>query len=150
MILRAFAAENNLALGELMDILAHIVSGYSTIRLFRQPIGGEYDPAFEKLDDALRQHNPKNFPGWYWSATLGRRIGFESWVERDHLVALDFDPTVSDVVSQPFTLLWDAGTRRRRRHNYPLRWRSLRLAMATGAATSNWYLIATQTARFTP
>jgi hypothetical protein len=58
----------------------------------------------------------KNFPGWYWSATLGRRIGFESWVERDHLVALDFDPTVSDVVSQPFTLLWDAGTRRRRRH----------------------------------
>ena len=26
----------------------------------------------------------RNFPGWYWSATEGRRIGFESWVERDH------------------------------------------------------------------
>ncbi|WP_324199142.1 TnsA-like heteromeric transposase endonuclease subunit [Nocardia amamiensis] len=57
-----------------------------------------------------------NFSGWYWSATLGRRVGFESWVERDHLVALDFDPSVSDVVSQPFTLLWDSGGRRSRRH----------------------------------
>ncbi|PXY25446.1 hypothetical protein [Prauserella muralis] len=30
----------------------------------------------------------RNYPGWYWSATMGGRIGFESWVERDHLVAL--------------------------------------------------------------
>jgi hypothetical protein len=25
---------------------------------------------------------------------VGRLVGFESWVERDHLVALDFDPSV--------------------------------------------------------
>jgi hypothetical protein len=25
----------------------------------------------------------RNYPGWYWSATMGRRVGFESWVERD-------------------------------------------------------------------
>lgn len=31
----------------------------------------------------------RNYPGWYWSATMCRRVGFESWVERDHLVALD-------------------------------------------------------------
>ena len=74
MILRAFAAENNLALGELMYILAHIVSGYSTIRLFRQPIGGEYDPAFEKLDDALREYMTKNFPDWYNSRSILRRL----------------------------------------------------------------------------
>jgi hypothetical protein len=24
----------------------------------------------------------RNYPGWYWSATMGRRVGFESWVER--------------------------------------------------------------------
>ncbi|MFC4005537.1 hypothetical protein ACFS2C_23265 [Prauserella oleivorans] len=30
----------------------------------------------------------RNYPGWYWSATMGGRIGFVSWVERDHLVAL--------------------------------------------------------------
>ncbi|MFD0000208.1 hypothetical protein [Nocardia sp. NPDC127526] len=44
----------------------------------------------------------RSFPGWYWSATLGRRIGFESWVERDQLVALDFDPAVVGIVSQSF------------------------------------------------
>lgn len=44
----------------------------------------------------------RNYPGWFWSATMGCRIGFESWVERDHLVALDFDPAVVGIVSQPF------------------------------------------------
>jgi hypothetical protein len=51
----------------------------------------------------------RNYPGWYWSATMGRRVGFESWVERDHLVALDFDAAVTAVASQPFWLLWRAG-----------------------------------------
>jgi len=74
MILRAFAAENNLALGELMDILAHVVSGYSTIRLFKEPIGGEYDPAFAKLDDALRKYMNENFPDWYNSRPILRRL----------------------------------------------------------------------------
>jgi hypothetical protein len=48
----------------------------------------------------------RNYPGWYWSATMGRRVGFESWVERGHLVALDFDPEVTAIVSQPFWLSW--------------------------------------------
>nr|MDT0523519.1 hypothetical protein [Streptomyces sp. DSM 41633] len=38
----------------------------------------------------------QSYPGWYWSATLGRRIGFESCVGRDYLMALDFDPDVVD------------------------------------------------------
>jgi len=48
----------------------------------------------------------RNYPGWYWSATMERRVGFESWVERGHLVALDFDPAVTAIVSQPFWLHW--------------------------------------------
>jgi hypothetical protein len=58
----------------------------------------------------------RNYPGWYWSATMGRRVGFESWVERDHLVALDFDPMVTAIVSQPFWLLWKGPSGRARRH----------------------------------
>ncbi|MGH3722062.1 MAG: TnsA-like heteromeric transposase endonuclease subunit [Pseudonocardiaceae bacterium] len=61
----------------------------------------------------------RNFPGWYWSATEGRRIGFESWVERDHLVALDFDPTVVRIVSQPFWLVWPGGRGGRPRRHAP-------------------------------
>jgi hypothetical protein len=58
----------------------------------------------------------RSYPGWYWSATTGGLVGFESWVERDHLVALDFDPAVRRIVSQPFWLSWAAPGGKRRRH----------------------------------
>jgi hypothetical protein len=37
-------------------------------------------------------------------------------VERDHLVALDFDASVVDIVSQPFWLLWTPERGKPRRH----------------------------------
>ncbi|MEW1639760.1 TnsA-like heteromeric transposase endonuclease subunit [Streptomyces sp. NPDC093801] len=49
----------------------------------------------------------RNYPGLYWSATAGTHVGYESWLERDHLMALDFDPQVSAVASQPLWLFWD-------------------------------------------
>ena len=55
------------------------------------------------------------FPGWWWLATTGRHVGYESWLERDHLMLLDFDPAVTAVASQPFWLHWHDG-RRSRRH----------------------------------
>lgn len=57
----------------------------------------------------------RHFPGWWWLATTGRHVGYESWLERDHLMLLDFDPAVTAVASQPFWLHWDDG-RRGRRH----------------------------------
>jgi TnsA-like endonuclease N terminal len=56
-----------------------------------------------------------HFPGWWWLATTGRHVGYESWLERDHLMLLDFDPAVTAVSSQPFWLHWNDG-RRMRRH----------------------------------
>lgn len=56
----------------------------------------------------------KHFPGWWWSATTGRHVGFESWLERDHAMQLDFDRDVVAFSSQPFWLHWQAGTRWRR------------------------------------
>lgn len=55
-----------------------------------------------------------HFPGWWWFATMGRHVGYESWLERDHLMLLDFDPQVVAVASQPFWLCWHDGTRARR------------------------------------
>jgi hypothetical protein len=48
----------------------------------------------------------RNYPGWFWSSKMGRHVGFESWVERGHLVALDFAAEVTAIVSQPFWLCW--------------------------------------------
>src|SRR6266496_3900453 len=56
-----------------------------------------------------------HFPGWWWSATTGRHIGHESWLERDHVRALDFDRDITAIASQPFWLHWE-GQRARRRH----------------------------------
>ena len=55
-----------------------------------------------------------HYPGWWWAATTGRHVGYESWLERDHLMLLDFDPEVTAIASQPFWLHWTDGQRVRR------------------------------------
>lgn len=55
----------------------------------------------------------KNFTGDYWAATTRGLVGYESWVERDAAMALDFDPAVIALASQPFRLLWADGDRDR-------------------------------------
>jgi hypothetical protein len=35
-------------------------------------------------------------------------VGYESWLERDHVMLLDFDPAVVGIASQPFWLSWTA------------------------------------------
>lgn len=56
----------------------------------------------------------RHFSGWYWAATTGRHVGFESWLERDRLLLMDFDPKVVGIGSQPFWLHWHDGERERR------------------------------------
>lgn len=46
----------------------------------------------------------RHWPGLWWSATSGRHVGFESWLERDHAMMLDFDVTVTAFAPQPFWL----------------------------------------------
>ncbi len=55
-----------------------------------------------------------SFPGWWWMATTGEHVGHESWLERDPLIALDADPEVIRVASQPFWIHWrdERGPRR--------------------------------------
>jgi hypothetical protein len=56
----------------------------------------------------------RNFPGLYFAACTGRHVGFESWLERDHMMLLDFSPRVRAFSAQPFWLLWSSGGRSRR------------------------------------
>lgn len=57
-----------------------------------------------------------HFPGWWWMATTGSHVGYESWLERDHVRALEFDREVVGVASQPFWLRWESERGRQRRH----------------------------------
>lgn len=53
----------------------------------------------------------RHLSGRWWCATTGGHVGFESWLERDHLMLLDFDPAVVGIVAQPFWLSWPAEQR---------------------------------------
>lgn len=72
---------------------------------------------FEDVDPVRRVGSFKgqrHFAGWWWFATTGRHVGFESWVERDQVLLLDFDRSVIGLSSQPFWLTLDCGDGPRR------------------------------------
>jgi hypothetical protein len=50
----------------------------------------------------------RHLSGLWWSATTGGHVGFESRLERDDVLHLDFDPSVVGIASQPFWLHWTA------------------------------------------
>jgi hypothetical protein len=56
----------------------------------------------------------RNWPGLWWSSTMDRHVGYESWLERDVAMMLDFDAEVVGFASQPFWLCWPDGARQRR------------------------------------
>jgi hypothetical protein len=58
----------------------------------------------------------RHFPGLWWCATTGGHVGFESWLERDHLMLLDHDRAVVGVASQPFWLFWRTPQGKARSH----------------------------------
>src|ERR1039457_1535468 len=47
-----------------------------------------------------------SFSGLWWLATTAKHAGYESWLERDHVMALDFDFDVVGLSSQPFRASW--------------------------------------------
>jgi hypothetical protein len=53
----------------------------------------------------------KNFPGLYFASGMGRHIGFESWLERDQLMMLDYSSKVRSFAVQPFWLSWPSGSK---------------------------------------
>jgi hypothetical protein len=64
---------------------------------------------FEHLRPGRRfaaRKGQRHLSGLWWSATTGGHVGFESWLERDHLMLLDFDSQVAGISSQPFWLRW--------------------------------------------
>ena len=63
----------------------------------REPLLACWDVPFERAKPSRSFPSfkgQKNFPGLWWSATTGEHVGYESWVERDVAMLLDFDPEI--------------------------------------------------------
>jgi hypothetical protein len=52
----------------------------------------------------------RNVSGFYYAACTGSLVGFESWLERDEVMAMDFDPGIGAFALQPFRLAWVDGS----------------------------------------
>lgn len=46
----------------------------------------------------------RHYPGWWWSSTTTSLVAYKSLLERDRLLAADFDRDVVAIASQPFGL----------------------------------------------
>lgn len=55
-----------------------------------------------------------HYSGWYWSATIGGHVVYESRLELARLLLADFDPSVVAIAAQPFLLAAPDGGRVRR------------------------------------
>lgn len=55
-----------------------------------------------------------HYSGWYWSATTGGHVVYESRLELARLLLADFDPRVVAIAAQPFLVIGGDGDRRRR------------------------------------
>ncbi|MDW5324464.1 TnsA-like heteromeric transposase endonuclease subunit [Plantactinospora sp. KLBMP9567] len=66
---------------------------------------------FEAVAPARRftaRKGQRHLSGLWWSSTVAGHVGYESWLERDHVMWLDFDPAVVGIAAQPFWLWWTA------------------------------------------
>lgn len=85
----------------------------------REPLASAWNVAFERVA-AVRgfgsYRGQRNWPGWWWFSRTGEHVGYESWAERDCLMALDADPEVVGVASQPMWLHWVSGSGQTKRH----------------------------------
>jgi hypothetical protein len=82
----------------------------------RVPLAEAWAVPFEHGSPVRRftsRKGQRHLSGLWWSSTTGGHVGFESWLERDQLLLLDFDPAVVGIASQPFWLRWtdEAGER---------------------------------------
>lgn len=55
-----------------------------------------------------------HYSGWYWSATTGGHVVYESRLELARLLLADFDPQVAVIAAQPFLVAAPSGGRVRR------------------------------------
>ncbi|GGX17785.1 TnsA-like heteromeric transposase endonuclease subunit [Streptomyces noursei] len=86
--------------------VAYIDPGGSELR---RPLADAWAVRFEDaapVREFKSYKGQRHLPGLWWSSTVGRHVGYESWLERDHVMLLDFDPSVVGVSSQPFWLFW--------------------------------------------
>lgn len=72
------------------------------------------DVEFEAVDRVrvpTSWKHKRNYTGYYWAATTGRHVWFESLYERVALMQFDRDPRVVAIAAQPMRIDWTGSSR---------------------------------------
>lgn len=83
----------------------------------REPLASAWNVRFESVPPVREfgsYRGQRHFSGLWWLATTGDHVGFESWLERDRVMVLDFAADVVALASQPFWLRWSQADSPRR------------------------------------
>ncbi|MET8310705.1 TnsA-like heteromeric transposase endonuclease subunit [Micromonospora sp. NPDC005173] len=78
-------------------------------REFQEPLIQCWNQSFEAalpIRSLASYRGKKSFSGLWWLATTSAHVGYQSWLERDHVMALDFDAAVVALASRPIRLIW--------------------------------------------
>ncbi len=67
-------------------------------------LGVDHLRACEPIREVSWRNGQLHLPGYYWCATMGSLVLYESRLELARLWLADFDPTVVAIYAQPFTL----------------------------------------------
>jgi hypothetical protein len=86
------------------------------VSLQAQAVGGVEFECVAPYRRVRSYRGQRSYCGGWWLETSKRHVTFESWCERDHLIALDFDPEVAAVAAQPFSLSFELSDGSRREH----------------------------------
>jgi hypothetical protein len=108
-----------------MATVTHVSPAMAVEARFRRSDGGEASCVLDRLavDDVLAGRPVRDFrwykgrrfySGWYWSATAGGLVAYESRLELARIMLADFDPAVVGMAAQPFQLSGRDGSTLRR------------------------------------
>ncbi len=67
------------------------------------PLADARTVRFEAMAPARRfavRKGQRHLPGLWWSSTVAGHVGYESWLERDHVMWLDWDRSVVGIVDR--------------------------------------------------
>lgn len=87
------------------------------LRIRQAPLAIAWHIRFERVAPVREfpsYQGQRSFSGWWWASTMRDLVGYESWLERDQVMMLDFASEVTAFSSQPFWLTWPDGTKTRR------------------------------------
>jgi hypothetical protein len=85
------------------SVSVRLCDGTASERVLRQLTAGDVVAA-APWRSARSARGQAHYPGYYWSATSGGHVIYESRLELARLLLADFDPSVTAIAAQPFLL----------------------------------------------